>query len=261
MGPDTGMGGSRAEFPQTRTDALAALHHSVETERRRAWDDLVRSYWKPVYKHIRRRWQAPNDTAKDLTQGFFVDAMERRLFEQYDPARAAFRTYVRLCADGYVANQRKAAARQKRGGGIVLESLDFDAAEREFASDAARAAPDAELFEQEWVRAIIEQAVAALRDELERSGKGAAYALFAAYDLNPEDPRPTYAELAERHQTSVTQVTNHLAAVRRRFREHVLTQVRRLTASDAEFREEARRVLGIDLSRAPHPSAPHERDT
>ena len=44
----------------------------------------------------------------------------------------------------------------------------------------------------------------------------------------------------------VTQVTNYLAALRRRFRALVLDRLRELSASEAEFRAEARDVLGVD---------------
>jgi hypothetical protein len=44
----------------------------------------------------------------------------------------------------------------------------------------------------------------------------------------------------------VTQVANYLHWARTRFRGHVLATLRALTGSDAEFREEARALLGRD---------------
>jgi len=43
-------------------------------------------------------------------------------------------------------------------------------------------------------------------------------------------------------------VTNHLAAARRDFRRIVLDRLRAMTASEEEFREEVRTVLGIDTA-------------
>ena len=45
----------------------------------------------------------------------------------------------------------------------------------------------------------------------------------------------------------VTQVTNHLAWARREFRRLILERLRELSASDAEFRSEARELLGVEL--------------
>jgi hypothetical protein len=41
-------------------------------------------------------------------------------------------------------------------------------------------------------------------------------------------------------------VTNYLALARREFRRTVLEKLRELTATDEEFRREARSLLGVD---------------
>ena len=71
------------------------------------------------------------------------------------------------------------------------------------------------------------------------------YQLFVRYDLTDTAERPTYGELAESLEVRTTTVTNRLAAARRRFRELVLERLRGMTASEREFREEARAVLGV----------------
>ena len=43
---------------------------------------------------------------------------------------------------------------------------------------------------------------------------------------------------------TATTVTNHLAAMRRQFRKHVLNRLRDLTTTEEEFEFEARRLLG-----------------
>jgi tyrosyl-tRNA synthetase len=56
-------------------------------------------------------------------------------------------------------------------------------------------------------------------------------------------------------------VTNHLAAMRRQFRRHILDRLRDLTTSDDEFEAEARRLLGgggVKLNG--EPLAPEELD-
>ena len=53
--------------------------------------------------------------------------------------------------------------------------------------------------------------------------------------------------LAEQSGMPVTQITNHLAALRRAFRAAVLEQLRELTASDEEFRAEARDLFGAEI--------------
>ena len=192
---------------------------------------------------------ASNEEAKDLTQGFFALALENSFVERYVAQRASFRTYLKLCVDGYVANERKAATRQKRGGDRRFVSLDCDAADIEF-SDAARDGGDDEAyFDRECLRSVLERATILLRSSCERLGKTVHFALFERYDLRhgtTGDP-PTYEQLAAEFDLPVTQVTNYLAWTRQTFRRCALESLRELTDGDAEFREEARRLFGVNL--------------
>lgn len=238
-------------FPQTRRSvviALAARDADPEV-RRQAWDALVASYWRPVYKVLRVRWALLREDAEDWTQDFFASALAKGTFERYDPAKARFRTYLRTCLDGFAANERKAAGRLKRGGGQALLSLDFEGAEEELRRHGAGEGLDMEeYFHREWVRSLFGLAVEDLRQWAEKAGKQVHFRLFERYDLNGADApdRPSYGELAAEHSLPVTQVTNHLAAARRELRRLVLERLRELTATEDEFRAEARLILGVD---------------
>jgi hypothetical protein len=71
------------------------------------------------------------------------------------------------------------------------------------------------------------------------------FEVFARYDLADETAeRPTYAALAAELGITAATVTNHLAAMRRQFRQIVLDRLRELTSSDEEFDAEAQRLLG-----------------
>ena len=176
----------------------------------------------------------------------FADAFQKEWLERYEPGKARFRTFVRVCADRFVMNTRQTAARLKRGGGVQVLSLDFDGAEREVAARrlGAPAEPD-ELFHQEFVRALFERAVEDLRAECEAQGRQLQFTLFERYDLNPSEG-VSYADLARELGLTTTQVTNHLAHARRRFRERAVDALRGLCGSDEEFRREARDLFGLD---------------
>lgn len=242
---------------------MLAVRDPDPAARRRAWNELVESYWRPVYKYLRWRWGEGREEAEDLTQEFFTASFGGHLMERFDPGRARFRTYLRLCLDGFVLNQRKAAGRLKRGGGQAPLPLDYAGAEAELAatrpfSAGAGGEDPEELFHREWVRSLVGLAVADLRRQCEAAGHRVQLTLFERYDLagvdagavaaGGADPaRPSYADLAAEQGIPVTQVTNHLAAVRRRFRGLVLQRLRRMTASEGELRAEARALLGIEL--------------
>jgi len=251
---DTNIGGGGGgRFPPTRWSAVLAARSDDPAERTRALDLLIGAYWKPVYKYIRIRWNKPSEEAKDLTQEFFTRVIEKGFLDRYDPAKSRLRTFMRLCVDGMVANDAKAASRLKRGGDAVHLSLDFDSAETELGRTrpALReiASPDSmeEFFEMEWVRSLFSMAVDALRVDCDRRGKQLHFRLFEIYDLEDSGAsRASYDDLAREFGIAVTDVTNHLAFARREFRRIALEKLREMCASEDEFRREARAILGVD---------------
>ena len=152
-------------FPATRHSAIERIRDADPETRREAFGDLVEGYWRPVYKHLRLTWHLDAEDARDLTQGFFADAFQKAWLERYEPGKARFRTFVRVCADRFVMNMRQSSSRLKRGGGVQTLPLDFDGAEREVTSRGLVSIPDPdEYFHQEFVRALFDKTVQDLRD-------------------------------------------------------------------------------------------------
>jgi RNA polymerase sigma factor (sigma-70 family) len=223
--PDTDIGGPLHKFPVTNHSAIVAARSDDEIIRRRAFDTILNSYWKPVYKYVRLKWQASNEDAKDLTQGFFANAFEKNHFASYDAAKASFQTFLRTCLDGFVANERKAGQRLKRGGDMDHYQLDFAAAEDELAAHAtASTLTPEEFFHREWVRSMFTIAVEAFRQRCIESGRLVHFQIFERYDLN--DDNVSYASLANEFGLDVSTVNNYLAAARRDFRRIVLEKMR-----------------------------------
>jgi RNA polymerase sigma factor (sigma-70 family) len=233
-------------FPVTRHSVVERTRSSDADVRRVALDTIIEAYWKPAYKYLRMKWSLTPDEAADLTQEFFTSVLEKDVVEKYDPTRARFRTYLRLCLDGFAANAKKAERRLKRGGGVTLVPLDFQTAEGEMASREPAVEADVdELFYREWVRALLERSVADLRQAAEASGRPIMFDVFARYDLiGDQDVRPTYAEIAHSLGLTSATVTNHLAAMRRQFRTIILDRLRELTASEEEWEAEAAKLFG-----------------
>ena len=214
-----------------------------------AYDALARSYWRPVYLYIRLRWRRGTEDAQDLTQEFFARSFEREYLERYDASKARFRTFVRTCLDGFLANEDKAAGRLKRGGGFVVTAIDFARADADAVAHAQDNEADPERwFHREWIRGLFADALGALQRRCDEAGHPRAFAVFQRYDVEDAgaSPRLTYAALAQDLGMRVTDVTNELAWARRAFREIVLDTLRRLCASDEEFRAEARDLFGVD---------------
>jgi len=236
-------------FPPTRWSVLDAARCGDEAERIRAVDTLCAAYWKPVYKCVRLRWNRPAEDAQDLTQGFFVQVIERNLLEKYDPRKSRLRTFLRVCVDSFVLNEEKAAKRLKRGGNVSHVALDFAGAEEEIGGatmdPAAIPSPESleEFFEKEWVRGLFELAVEDLRKYCEANERERTFRLFEEYDL-AGDENISYDKLAAEYGIAVTDVTNALSWARREFRRGALERLREICGSEEEFQREARAVFG-----------------
>jgi len=231
-------------FPATRL-TLVQRASSASPNRGPALQSLAAAYWRPVYKYLRLQHRLPAESAEDLTQDLFVDLLTKDALVRFDPARARFRTWLRVQSDGLASHAREAAGRVKRGGREGILSLDFDDAESELrrAEPAAPGDPD-DVFDREWLRALFGGAVDALRAACEADGRALHFELFRRYDLEPADPRPTYAALAREHGLTEAQVLNHLAWARARFRREALQRLRELSGSDEEYRQEVKRLFG-----------------
>lgn len=232
---------ARHRFPDTRESLVQALASGEAGARTRAFDLIVRAYRAPVVVLLARKWMLQSADAEDMAQEFFARALEKDWFPRYDHEKGRFRTFLRTCLLSFAADEHDRLNRQKRGGGVKHEALDdaLTIADSESAIDA--------MFEQEWIRSVLQIAVDALRADAHASNRSVAFAIFERYDLieYAEAERPTYAKLAVEFKLPTTQVTNFLSWARKGFRQHLLDTVRSLTGSEEEYRQEMQTLLGV----------------
>ncbi len=225
------MGGPHGQFPSTQLSLLEAASSGAALPNE-ALERVSVLYWKPVYRFIRVKFRKNNEDAKDLTQSFFATALQRDFFARFDPAKASFRTYVRMAVERFAASQHAAENRQKRGGGVEFEPVEEQAVTSESPED---------VFEREWQRQLFVLALDDLRAHCEGCGKQLQFEVFEAYDLAGGD-RPSYTDLAARHGVAETSVTNYLAWARRMLRQFVTERLRGVTAGERDLRDEMRRL-------------------
>jgi RNA polymerase sigma factor (sigma-70 family) len=249
MAPNHSFAAGGGTFPATRWSVVAAVRSADAAERSRALEALCAAYWKPVYKYIRLKFSKSPADSQDLTQGFFVELLDRELLARFEPDKSRLRTYLRLCVDSFVINEIRHAGRIKRGGEVTHVALDFAAAETELNAQtidpASIPSPQhfEEFFEKEWIRGLFSAAVEELKQICTARNKQSAFALFESYDLSDETDI-SYAQLGAANNISGTEVTNQLAWARREFRRLAQERLRALCPSDDEYQREARALFG-----------------
>ena len=91
--PETHMGGSREDFPETVWSSV--INNPDSPDRREKLNRLLSRYWRPVYKYVRAAWKKSIEDAKDLTQEFFLGIMDGGIFERYDAEKGRFRYFLK----------------------------------------------------------------------------------------------------------------------------------------------------------------------
>lgn len=204
--PDTSMGGDLRDFPTT--PGVVTWSDALE--------DLSRVYWKPVYLFMRTVWRCSNEDAKDLAQQFFLHLLKHQSIERYQPAKAPFRVYIKICLRNFLVDEHR-----RRETQAVPLAHDVEAE------------TDADVqFERAWLQTVLDEAIAELRREV----APVAWAVFEAYDLRPADqPKSTYAELGRAHGMTEGEVRQTLANVRGILRAKAIAQVRRSVSDPDEL--------------------------
>lgn len=233
MVAETEIGGPAGGFPGTRWTMILSSREGID-RRRSAMQDLLATYWKPLYFHARRKGLAI-ESAKDAVQGFCTHLLEQDFLSRLDPGKGRLRSYLRTSFDHFLMNEHEKNSAWKRGGKIAIVPLDFEAAEKAFRPDAT--------FDREWAQHVMERAVANLRGEFENGTRKGSFDIAMRFFGFTE--APSYADAAKEAGMSVSQFKAFLHRTRERFREIVRAEVSDTVSDDREAESEV-----ADLVRA-----------
>ena len=151
---------SDAVFPRTRWSLVAAAAAGTEL----ALEMLCRQYWHPVYA-VARHSGNDVETAKDLTQGFFLRLIERGWLEGADHEKGRFRCFLATAFKRYMINEWHREHAAKRGGMLQVIPLDTELAEQLEAREGSRPLSPDMVFDRRWALALLDQAMRRLAGE------------------------------------------------------------------------------------------------
>ena len=206
-------------FPTTHWSAILAAGQSGGTAADTALAGLCRTYWYPLYAFARRKGRQPAD-AQDLTQGFFAHLIEVRLMRKADPQKGRFRSFLLGCFTIFLASETERTQAQKRGGGSLMVPIDFEQAERRLAAEPSSTASPEQLFDRHWAVAVLDAALARLETEMRDSGRTPLFEQLLP-SLQGDEDLPSYAEIAQRLDTTEGTIKVTVYRLRRRYRELV----------------------------------------
>ncbi len=205
-------------------------------EARQALSELCAGCYAPVVAFLRRDGRM-EDAARELAHEFFAKVLADETLGAFERGRGRFRSYLLGAVKHFLANHRRDAAREKRGGGA--EHVALGAGTDTSPGVDVAAAPEA-AFDREWALAIVERALASLESESENAAHFAALKPW----LTPAASPASRARAADALGLSEGAVKVAIHRLRRRFRAIVRTEIAQTLHDPADLDDEMRHLVG-----------------
>ena len=202
-------------FRTTRWSQVLAARDGSETESRQALGELCEAYWYPLYAFVRRHGHSEEE-ARDLTQAYFAQVLEREYLEDVEQGAGRFRSFLLASLKNFLANERDKASAIKRGGQAHIISLDTEVAESRYRRESVEPQdPEAE-FERRWAYNVLERVLERLQSEFAEAGKEDRFEKLQGF-LTGDTPSIPYRQVAEELQMTEGAVAEAVRRLRRRF--------------------------------------------
>ncbi len=228
-------------FTATHWSVVLAAAQSESPETEAALETLCRTYWYPLYAYARQRGTGSHD-AQDLTQEFFARLLEGKFLGQADREKGKFRSFLLGAFKHFLAESHDRATAAKRGGGVPLISLDDEAAEDRYLHEPVTDLSPDRIFERQWAVALMEQALARLKEEFIAKDKLETFNALKIF-LSGEAGSGDYAPLAAKMGISASAIAVMVHRLRQRYREVVRAEIAHTVAGPAAVEDEMRHLF------------------
>jgi RNA polymerase sigma factor (sigma-70 family) len=215
---------------------LSAQSQTPDSEA--ALAELCRLYWYPLYAFVRRRGYGPED-AQDMTQGFFLDLLERNGLVRVDPLKGKFRSFLLASMQNYLSKQADRLRCLKRGGNLEFVPLDTESAENLYRCEPAGHITAETIFDARWATKLLDEAMGQLGNEYAEHGKAATLqALKPFLDPINSETVPSYEQVADQLQVSIGAVKTLIHRLRNKYAALLRQEVARTVCDPVEVDEE-----------------------
>jgi DNA-directed RNA polymerase specialized sigma24 family protein len=203
-------------FLTTRWTRVCLAKEASE-DGRRALADLCAAYYEPVVVFLRCELRDAS-AARDLSHAFFEQMLGGGRIQSADQSRGRFRSYLLGAVKHFVAHERQAESRLKRGGGLEPATL-----------DEAASVPDAHLspdqaFERQWALTVLDRAMETMEQECAKSGRADFFQAIKPL-LTGDAHHGAQAEVAAACGMNVAALRMAVHRWRRRLRDFVKAEI------------------------------------
>lgn len=233
-----------ATDPVFTTTRWSVVIHASQRESQHAdeaLERLCRGYWYPIYVFLRRSGWMVHD-AEDLTQAFFERVLSKDYLRAVDRTKGKFRTFLLAMLRHFLANHRRDARAQKRGGAFRFVDLEDESVDEADLNHAGATTTPEQSFDRQWALTLLNQVVGRLRKEYHDSGKGELFNVLKVF-LTGDKATMGYAELAAQLNTTEAALKMSASRMRRRYSELLRAEIARTVSAPDEVEDELRALF------------------
>jgi RNA polymerase sigma-70 factor (ECF subfamily) len=205
--------------------------------------ELCKLYWYPLYGHIRRYGFSAHD-AQDLTQGFFLELLERKSLSRVEQQKGKFRSFLLASLQHFLSNEARRARSLKRGGQVEFVHLDLGDAEVRYRREQpAETLTPEKIFDARWALTLLGEAKNRLRQEYLDTANATTFEALKGF-LDPVGVKelPSYKEVAQKLNVSVAAVKTLIHRLRKRNAALVREEIMRTVSGPADIEAESREL-------------------
>jgi RNA polymerase sigma factor (sigma-70 family) len=234
-------GSQVARFRTTHWSVITDASQGETTSGTGAREELCRTYWFPLYAFIRRKGHDA-ESAKDLTQAFFLHLLSNCRLGKVGKEKGKFRTFLLCALNNFLVNEWDRSRRLTRGAGYSFFSLDAEDPEERYKHETADPSSPERAYDKEWAKALMAQVLNRLREEVEGAVKGKRFDILKGF-LVGDSSFNSYADAAEHIGVSEQAVKGAVLRLRRKFGELLREEIGRTVNTPEQVDEEIRYLL------------------
>jgi RNA polymerase sigma factor (sigma-70 family) len=235
-----------------RGDAVAftTTHWSVVLEARgespaaqEALEKLCRIYWRPIFSFLRRQG-IRREEAEDITQGFFVELLERGSLSAVRKEKGRLRSFLLGGLKYFIANEERRAMAVKRGKGQRLIPLDEFRADDRSEIEPADPVTAEMIYERRWALTVLERVLSRLKNEYLAADNARLF--DSLKELLPDEPdSPSQAEIAARLGMTENAIRQAFYRFRQRYQSLLREEIAHTVATPGDIEDELRHLIAV----------------
>ena len=226
------------QFGTTRWNVVLLEGAEASPRAAQALEQLCRTYWYPLYAYLRRLSYSPQD-AHNLTERFIARLLGKSVGASLDGRKGKFRVFALASLNHFLAYERDRENDANHAGGQVPVPIEARDAECRYLQEALPGLSPERDFERQWAIAVLDWALARLREEYNSAGNTRHFALLKKF-LTADAGDKACARVAEELNAHAGSIAANVQRMRQRYRELVRAEIADTVAGTGDIDDETR---------------------